>query len=76
MSVSGHNSLSSLVIYERVRDDEKLMMGMQLTYNLLKPKEACQLKRKLDSDELKEIEDSPEREQLALPCPSKKTEIN
>ena len=40
MAVSGHKSLSSLAVYQRVCDDEKLMMGMKLTFNLLRPDEA------------------------------------
>ena len=35
MSVSGHKSVESLAVYERVQSDEKLMMGMCLTYSLL-----------------------------------------
>ena len=40
MAVSGHKNLQSLALYTRVRDDKKLMMGMKLTYSLLKPEEA------------------------------------
>ena len=39
MSVTGHKSLQSLAIYERVHANEKLSMGMSLTYSLLKPEE-------------------------------------
>ena len=37
MSISGHKSLESLVIYQKVANDEKMMMGMALTYSLLIP---------------------------------------
>ena len=36
MSVSGHKSLESLAIYQKVANDEKMMMGMALTYSLLR----------------------------------------
>lgn len=45
MSVTGHKSIESLAIYQRVQADEKLMMGMWLTYNLLHPKEALLLRK-------------------------------
>ena len=35
MSVSGHKSVESLAIYERVHEDEKLMMGLCLNFCLL-----------------------------------------
>ena len=34
MSVSSNKSFSSLAVYERVKDDEKLMMGFKLTFSL------------------------------------------
>ena len=40
MAVADHKSIQSLVLYQCVADDEKLMMGMKLTYSLLKPQEA------------------------------------
>lgn len=39
MSVTGHKSLQSLGIYQRVAENEKMMMGMSLMYNLLNPDE-------------------------------------
>ena len=39
MSVTGHKSVQSLAVYQRVKSDEKLMMGMSLTYSLLHPQE-------------------------------------
>ena len=35
MAVSGHKSVESLAIYQRVHEDEKLMMGLCLNYCLL-----------------------------------------
>ena len=39
MSVTGHKSVNSLAMYQRVKSDEKLMMGMSLAFNLLNPQE-------------------------------------
>lgn len=44
MSVTGHKSLESLAIYQRVQDDEKLMMGMYLTFNLFHPEQAKEIR--------------------------------
>ena len=44
MAASGHKSIQSLTLYQRVSDDEKLMMGMKLTFSLLQPQEAEMLK--------------------------------
>ena len=40
MSVTGHKSLQSLSMYQRVKADEKMMMGMSLAYSLFNPIEA------------------------------------
>ena len=37
MSVTGHKSLQSLSMYQRVKADEKMMMGMSLAYSLKNP---------------------------------------
>ena len=39
MSVTGHKSVNSLAMYQRVKSDEKMMMGMSLAYNLIHPEE-------------------------------------
>ena len=39
MSVTGHKSLQSLSLYQRVKNDEKMMMGMSLAYSLINPSE-------------------------------------
>ena len=43
MSVSGHKSLDSLAIYQKVASNEKLIMGMSLTYSLMRPEEVLRL---------------------------------
>ena len=43
MSVTGHKSRESLAIYQRVRSDDKLSMGISLTYSLMKPTEVSHL---------------------------------
>lgn len=69
MSVTGRKSIESLIIYQRVQADEKLMMGMWLTYNLLHPNEALQL-RQQHEEKLKEQENQIEDQQPpALPAP-------
>ena len=40
MSVSGHKSVESLALYQRVHEDEKMMMGLCLTYSLMNPHNA------------------------------------
>ena len=47
MAVSGHKNLQSLALYTRVCNDKKLMMGLKLTYSLLKPEKA-QLAREIN----------------------------
>ena len=37
MFVTGHKSLQSLSMYQRVKADEKMMMGMSLAYSLVNP---------------------------------------
>ena len=39
MSVTGHKSVNSLAMYQCVKGDEKMMMGMSLAYNLFFPRE-------------------------------------
>ena len=47
MSITGHKSIQSLCIYQRVKEDEMLMMGLSLTYLLLHPKEVTEVKAAL-----------------------------
>lgn len=44
MAITGHKSIHSLSIYQRVKADEKMMMGMTLTYALMNPQEVYQFK--------------------------------
>ena len=37
MSITGHKSVNSLAMYQRVNSNEKLMMGMSLAFNLFRP---------------------------------------
>ena len=46
MSITGHKSVNSLAIYQRVAEDEKMMMGMSLAYNLFKPEEVSRMLQK------------------------------
>lgn len=44
MSITGHKSIHSLAIYQRVQSDKKMMMGMSLLYSLLNAEEVHHLK--------------------------------
>ena len=63
MSITSHKSVNSLAMYQRVKSDEKMMMGMSLAFNLFKPQE---VKNALESTQ-----------QIALPSPqqSASTEV-
>lgn len=62
MSVTGHKSLESLAIYQRVQSDEKLMMGFCLTYSLLNPEEVYRVKaimqKELEDRALQELDEN------------------
>ena len=64
MAVSGHKSVESLAIYQRVHEDEKMMMDLCLTYSLIQPQNAS----------LPEIQPTP-RKQLALTYPQTRNPI-
>lgn len=67
MAVSGHKSIHSLAIYQRVRDDEKMMMGMSLTYSLLNADEVYKFKL---AQQMKENEVAVQEDAHApLPAP-------
>lgn len=51
MSVTGHKSLQSLALYQQVKADEKLAMGMSLMYSLLKPEDANHLRSIAPNDD-------------------------
>lgn len=44
MAITGHKSIHSLAIYQCVSANEKMMMGMSLTYSLLNAEEVYHLK--------------------------------
>ena len=56
MAITGHKSLQSLAIYQRVHSDEKMSMSMSLTYSLLNPEETFKLK---NSSEYRAIMNTP-----------------
>ena len=69
MSVSGHKSVDSLAIDERIQADEKLMMGMCLTYSLLRPEDAIMIQNNLEiKEEIHQIPMAPIK-QLTTPPP-------
>ena len=85
MSVTGHKSIQSLCIYQRVKEDKKLMMGMSLTYSVLNPNEVTEVKAALRRQrELAEIEndldlhddDNSNQSVPALPPPPAKKQKN
>lgn len=67
MAITGHKSLHSLAIYQRVKSDEKMMMGMTLTYALVNPQEVFQFKQINHLDHNGNIVGAPG--QLQLPRP-------
>lgn len=69
MSVTGHQSLQILAIYQRVRSEEKLTMGMSLMFSLFKPDEVAGV-RKYIADQLQREEEAKKNENVvALPPP-------
>ena len=78
MSITGHKSIQSLSIYQRVKDDEKMMMGMSLMYSLLWP---CDVQKVTNEcNPVFEIEENPDVNQQAIPVlpppVQNKTELN
>ena len=72
MSVTGHKSIESLVIHQKVREDNKISMGISLTFSLLHPNEVHALQNIMEEDKkAKERNFIPEIEatqpMLALP---------
>ena len=63
MSITGHKSLQSLALYQHVRSDEKMAMGLSLTYSLFQPKDAF---RMMQTAEYKDLVSGPK---LPLPAP-------
>lgn len=68
MSVTGHKSIQSLAIYQRVKDDEKMMMGMSLTYSLLHPEEIYPIKlAQLEAERQNQFQPVAAQAQLSAP---------
>ena len=55
MSITGHKSVESLSIYQRVKEDEKLMMGMCLTYSLFNPQKAKMIENNIEMPQNAEV---------------------
>ena len=77
MSVTGHKSIQSLTIYQKVCEDDKLSMGISLTYSLLHPNEVSKLQaiinkeqRALENNSRQPVQND---DQLTLPAPPKPT---
>ena len=76
MSVTGHKSVESLAIYQKVNADEKLMMGLSLTYSLLHPEEVAKIRENQQINQnptpaiaTKSAPNESNTPQLALPAP-------
>ena len=52
MAITGHKSINSLAMYQHVKEDEKMMMGMSLAYSLFHPQE---VQDQLETFEVKEL---------------------
>ena len=63
MAVTGHKSVNSLAMYQRVESNEKLMMGVSLQFSLINAKEVY---AKTHEEQQKEIQNEP---QPAAPPP-------
>ena len=48
MAITGHKSVEFLAIYQRIQSDEKLMMGMCLTFSLLRPEDAVMMQNNIE----------------------------
>ena len=55
MSITGHKSVESLSIYQRVKEDEKLMMGMCLTYSLFNKEKAKMIENNIEMPQNAEV---------------------
>ena len=66
MSVTGHKSLQSLSMYQRVKADEKMMMGMSLAYSLFNPVEVQKALADAPNFEIEEPRSAPPA--LAVNC--------
>ena len=67
MSITGHKSVNSLAMYQRVNANEKMMMGMSLAFNLFRPVLVQQQLQSFTKQQREEIKHK--ERQLALPPP-------
>ena len=75
MAITGHKSIQSLAIYQRVKEDEKMMMGMSLMYSLLRPADVMRVtsecrphfETQLDTQQQLQIQAPPVQQAVALP---------
>lgn len=76
MAVTGHKSIESLAVYQRVRSDEKLCMGMCLTFSLLRPTEANRIKAQIAEEEKRKqlLEANKNQEPNVIPAALKAIE--
>ena len=51
MLVTGHKSILSLTIYQKVCEDDELSMGISLAYSLLHPSEVSRLQDIIDEEQ-------------------------
>ena len=72
MSVSGHKSVNSLALYQRVQANEKLGMGISLSFCLMKPEESKMLASNIDLKQIQPPEPVhvPAPQPLAVPVPT------
>ena len=74
MVITDHKSVESLAVYERVKEDEKLMMGMCLTYSLFNPEKAIMIQNNIEvnnENDMQAIIAPPIQNIPATPSPQK-----
>ena len=59
MSVTGHKSVNTLALYERVNDDEKLLMGMAMNHYLTSTPQDLQPEYAEKPEEISKLPESP-----------------
>ena len=71
MSITGHKSIQSLTIYQKVKEDEKHNMGISLMYNLLNPQEALKIHEQMEEQSItNQQENQPPAKLRAIEAPS------
>ena len=67
MSVTDHKSINSLAIYQKVRENDKLSMGISLTYSLINQSEVPDLE--IIEKECHSLKSTPVSQTKGLPAP-------